>query len=313
MSTTFTEADYENSIIELFQNMNYQHVYGPDIERDFTSPLYNDVLLQYIYCLNPSLPEEAIQDALYKLKNYENGELVQKNEVFMEYLQNGIPVRFNDKGEERSSIVYLVDYENVDNNSFIVANQWTFVENSNKRPDVILFLNGLPIVLIELKSPSREETDASEGYAQIRNYTHEIPSMFIYNCICVMSDQLTSKAGTITSGEDRFMEWKTKDGNYENTQHAQFDTFFEGMFERERLLDIVKNFICFSNEGLNKFKILAGYHQYFAVNKAIQSTAKATITDGKEEFSGILKVQASLFLWFSMHTYCKKLWIVQQL
>lgn len=281
MSTTFTEADYENSIIELFQNMGYHHIYGPEVERDFTSPLHNDVLLEYIHRLNPSLPEDAISDALYKLKNYENGELVQKNEVFMDYLQNGIPVRYNDKGEERSSIAYLVDYKNVDNNSFIVANQWTFIENSNKRPDVILFLNGLPIVLIELKSPSREETDASEGYAQIRNYIHEIPNMFIYNCICVISDQLTSRAGTITSGEDRFMDWKTKDGNYENTQHAQFDTFFEGMFDKARLLDIIKNFICFSNDGMKKVKILAGYHQYFAVNKAVQMAKKATVTDGK--------------------------------
>ena len=142
-------------------------------------------------------------------------------------------------------------------------------------------MNGMPVVLIELKSPSREETDASEAYTQIRNYMHEIPSMFIYNCICVMSDHLTSKAGTITSGEDRFMEWKTKDGSYENTQYAQFDTFFEGMFEKERLLDIIKNFICFSNEGSKQIKILAGYHQYFAVNKAILSTKHATETDGK--------------------------------
>ena len=134
---------------------------------------------------------------------------------------------------------------------------------------------------MELKSPSREETDASEAYRQLRNYMQEIPSMFIYNAICVMSDQLISKAGTITSGEDRFMEWKTKDGNYENTQYAQFDTFFEGIFQKERLLDIIKNFICFSNEGINSYKILAGYHQYFAVKKAIESTKHATITDGK--------------------------------
>ena len=281
MGILFTEADYENSIIELFQSMDYTYVYGPDIERDFKSPLYDDVLNEYIYRLNPSLPDDAVQDALYKLKNFENGELVQKNAVFMDYLQNGVPVRYLEKGEERSGIVYLVDYKNPDNNSFIVANQWTFVEDSNKRPDLILFLNGLPVVLMELKSPSREETNASEAYLQIRNYIHEIPSMFIYNCICVMSDQLTSRAGTITSGEDRFMDWKTKDGNYENTQHAQFDTFFEGMFDRERLLDIIKNFICFSNEGLKQFKILAGYHQYFAVKKAIESTSRAIETDGK--------------------------------
>lgn len=282
MPGLYTEADYENSVIELFRNdLGYDYAYGPDIERDFYSPLYEEVLLDSLYRLNRGLPDDAIQDALFKLKNFENGELVQKNAVFMDYLQNGIPVRYFVDGEERSSIVYLVDYKNPDNNSFIVANQWTFIENSNKRPDVILFLNGLPVVLVELKSPSREETDASEAYRQLRNYMQEIPSMFVYNAICVMSDQLTSKAGTITSGEDRFMEWKTKNGDYENTQYAQFDTFFEGMFKKERLLDIIKNFICFSNEGINSFKILAGYHQYFAVRKAIESTKHATVTDGK--------------------------------
>ena len=282
MPGLYTEADYENSVIELFRNdLGYEYAYGPNIERDFYSPLYEEVLLDSLYRLNRGLPDDAIQDALFKLKNFENGELVQKNAVFMDYLQNGIPVRYFVDGEERSSIVYLVDYKNPDNNSFIVANQWTFIENSNKRPDVILFLNGLPVVLVELKSPSREETDASEAYRQLRNYMIEIPSMFIYNAICVMSDQLTSKAGTITSGEDRFMEWKTKDGDYENTQYAQFDTFFEGMFQKERLLDIIKNFICFSNEGTNSFKILAGYHQYFAVRKAIESTKHAIVTDGK--------------------------------
>lgn len=282
MLNFFREEDYEKSLIELFQNdLKYEYVYGPDIERDFYSPFYEDVLIDSLFRINHGATNDAIQDALFKLKNFENGELVQKNAIFMDYLQNGIPVRYFVDGEERSSIVYLVDYKNPENNSFVVANQWTFIENSNKRPDLILFLNGLPIVLMELKSPSREETDASEAYRQLSNYMQEIPSMFIYNAICVMSDQLISKAGTITSGEDRFMEWKTKDGNYENTQYAQFDTFFEGIFQKERLLDIIKNFICFSNEGINSYKILAGYHQYFAVKKAIESTKHATVTDGK--------------------------------
>jgi type I site-specific deoxyribonuclease, hsdR family len=282
MPGLYTEADYENSVIGLFRNdLGYEYAYGPNIERDFYSPLYEEVLIDSLYRLNRGLPDDAIQEAVFKLKNFENGELVQKNAVFMDYLQNGIPVRYFVKGEERSSIAYLLDYKDPDNNSYIIANQWTFIENSNKRPDIILFVNGLPVVLVELKSPSREETDASEAYRQLRNYMHEIPSMFIYNAICVMSDQLTSKAGTITSGEDRFMEWKTKDGSYENTQYAQFGTFFEGIFQKERLLDIIKNYICFSNEGINSFKILAGYHQYFAVNKAVESTKKATVTDGK--------------------------------
>lgn len=282
MHQVYNEESYENSIIDLFENdLQYQRVYGPDIVRDFYNPLYEDVLIESIERINRRLPRSAIDDALYKLKNFENGELVQKNMVFMDYLQNGVPVRYFDGSEEKSSIVYLIDFDNVNNNSFIVANQWTFIESSNKRPDIILFINGLPLVVMELKSPSREETDASEAYRQLRNYMHEIPSMFIYNAICVMSDHLVSKAGTITSGEDRFMEWKSKDGNRVNDKFAQFDTFFEGIFEKGRLLDIIKNFICFSNEGIKNFKILAGYHQYFAVKKAIVSTKNATQTDGK--------------------------------
>ena len=276
------ENAYEASIIELFQNMGYVHVYGPDIDnRDFTSPLYDEVLEEALVRLNPKLPQAAINEALFKLRNFENAELVQKNAIFMDYLQNGITVRYTEKGEPKDTIVYLIDYDKPVNNSFIIANQWTFVENSEKRPDILLFINGLPLVLMELKSPSREETDVSAAYRQIQNYKHEIPSMFVYNAICVMSDLLTSKAGTLTSGEDRFMEWKTVDGSYENTQHAQFDTFFMGIFAQKRLLDILKNFICFSNENKGLVKIMAAYHQYFAVKKAITSTKHATETDGK--------------------------------
>ena len=282
MADNFAEANYENAIIDLFQsNLGYDYVYGPNIERNFNSPLYDEVLEESLRRLNPKAPCDAIQDALHKLRNFENGELVQKNAVFMDYLQNGVPVRYTEKGEERSALVYLVDYENIDKNSFIISNQWTIVENAEKRPDVIVFLNGLPVGVFELKSPSREETDASEAFLQLRNYMYDIPSLFIYNAILVMSDLSTSKAGTITSGEDRFMEWKTTDGNYENTQCAQFDTFFEGIFQKERFLDILKNFICFSDDGTKEIKILAGYHQYFAVKKAIESTKKATVTDGK--------------------------------
>ena len=281
MKNSFTEADYENSVLDLFREINYDYVYGPDIERNLRSPLYDDILEESLYRINPNCNDKAIIDALYKLRNFENADLVTKNKVFMDYLQNGIPVKYQENGEETSTIVYLVDYAHVENNSFIVANQWTFIENSNKRPDILIFLNGMPIVLIELKSPSREETDSSEAYRQIRNYMKEMPSMFIYNAICVLSDQLLSKAGTITSGENRYMEWKTVDGNYEDTQYASFDTFFLGMFEKSRLLDIIKNFICFSNDGKQDIKILAAYHQYFAVNKAIKSTIRATETDGK--------------------------------
>lgn len=280
--STYNEESYENCLIQLFtENLGWEHIYGPDIDRDWHSPLYDTVLEDSIRRINPKAAPSAINEALQKLRNFENAELVKKNALFMEYLQNGIEVSYSQNGEIKSEIIYIADFNNVNNNSFIVANQWTFIEKSNKRPDILLFLNGLPVCLFELKSPSREQTDASEAYSQIRNYMQEIPSMFIYNCICVMSDQLTSKAGTITSGEDRFMEWKTKDGNMESKSFADFTTFFEGIFQKERLLDIIKNFICFNNEGVNSYKILAGYHQYFAVKKAVERTRAAVSGDGK--------------------------------
>ena len=282
MSTHFTESHYENAVLQLFQEqLGYTYVYGPDVARDYRFPLYEDILLPCLRRVNPALSMDALNEAVYKLKNFETGTLLQKNMVFTDYLQNGVPVKYVVNGEERSTLVYLVDYKNPDNNDFTVANQWTVVENSEKRPDVILFVNGLPLVVVELKSPSREETDASAAYRQLRNYMHEVPSLFVYNAVCVMSDMTHSRAGTITSGEDRYMEWKTTDGSYENTQYAQFDTFFKGLFEKKRFLDIIKNFICFNVDGQNTFKILAGYHQYFAVKKAVESTCRATRTDGK--------------------------------
>lgn len=282
MAGYYTESNYENAVLQLLnEGLGYTYVYGPDVERDYHSPLYEDVLLPALQRINKGLPLDAINEAIYKLKNFESGSLLQKNMTFTDYLQNGISVKYFVNGEERSTLVYLVDFKNPANNDFTVANQWTFIENSEKRPDVILFINGLPLVVVELKSPSREETDASDAYRQLRNYMYEIPSMFIYNEVCVMSDMTTSKAGTITSGEDRFMEWKTTDGSYENTQYAAFDTFFEGLFEKNRFLDILKNFICFNVDGEKTFKVLAAYHQYFAVKKAVASTQKATVTDGK--------------------------------
>jgi type I restriction enzyme R subunit len=275
----FAEADYEGAIVELFRGaLGYAHVYGPDVERDHTDPLYAAELLPALRRVNPGLPEAALEDAISRLRDLGGGTLLQKNARFMYYLQNGVPVRFHDGRELQDSLVRLADYADAGRNSFLVANQWTFVENCEKRPDIVVFLNGLPIVVIELKSPSREDADASQAYRQLRNYMKEIPSLFAYNAFLAVSDQSVSKAGTITAGEDRFMEWKTKDGIVENNRPAQFDTFFEGMFDKARLLDIIRNFVCFSGDGV---KILAAYHQYFAVRKAVATTARATENDGK--------------------------------
>lgn len=279
---SYSEGNYEKAIIELFRDsLGYSHQYGPDVVRDYRSPLLEDALLPAIKSINYQLPQAAVTEAVHKLKNIESGSLLQKNMIFMDYLQNGIPVSYFENGSQRSGLIQLIDFEHLEKNDFRIINQWTVVERSEKRADIVLFVNGLPLVVMELKSPSREETSVSEAYRQLQTYKEEIPALFVYNAICVMSDFFSSKAGTITSGEDRFMEWKTKDGSYENTQYASFDTFFEGLFEKIRFLDILKNFICFNVDGEKTFKILAGYHQYFAVKKAIESTKRATQTDGK--------------------------------
>jgi len=278
----FNEDTYEQAVVSLFAGMGYTHIYAPDLERDYSRPLMDDVLRDSLVRINQDAPKEAIGEAILKLNTFDNGSLVQKNRTFTGYLQSGVEVKYHQNGEERSSIVYLIDYQNIKNNTFYVVNQFTYIENgNNRRPDIILFINGLPLVLMELKSPVKDEVDAEHAYNQIRNYMQDIPSLFYYNQICVISDLSTNKAGTITSDLDRFMEWKTKDGSYENTAYAQFDTFYEGLFPQERLLDIFKNFICFSYDVKNTVKILAGYHQYFAVRKAVEKAVTATHSDGK--------------------------------
>ena len=277
----FTEDNYEKALISLFEGMGYQYLYGPNIERDYYVPYYEAQLEESLQTVNPKKPHAAIHEAIIKLRNIDMGSLAQRNETFTDYLQHGIEVSYFNGKEMRNEMVYLIDFEHTDKNTFQVINQWTFIENTEKRADIIVFVNGLPLVVVELKSPSREETDASEAYLQLRNYMKDIPSLFAFNTFCVMSDMALSKAGTITSKEDRYMEWKTKDGNYESTDFVDYDTFFEGIFQRDRLLDIIKNFICFSKEEKGSAKILAGYHQYFAVKKAIERTKHATVSNGK--------------------------------
>lgn len=269
--TTFTEANFENAVLELIQSLGYTYRYGPDIPRDYHNPLYEDDLLPSLQKINPKKPAAAVTEAITRLKTIDATTLTHKNIIATDYLQNGIPVKYFDGREERSDLIRLIDHYNPENNTFTVINQWTVIDNAEKRP----------VIVIELKSPSRENTDVSEAYRQLRNYLHDIPSLFVYNALCIMSDQATSKAGTITAKEDRYMEWKTTDGNYENTSIAAFDVLFEGILEKNRLIDILKNFICYSRTEDSDTKILAAYHQYFAVRKAVESTKTATKTDGK--------------------------------
>ncbi|MBQ2226200.1 MAG: type I restriction endonuclease subunit R [Methanobrevibacter sp.] len=276
----YNEDTYEKSLMELFQDLGYTYYYGPEVDRDYKNPLFVPDL-NYLYKINKSLNSNAVDKAIETIQDFGIGSLEDKNNKFMEYLQNGINISYWSDGKEKSTHVKLVDYDNLDNNLFTVINQWTVVDLETKRPDVVVFVNGFPLVVCELKSPSREDTDTSEAYRQLKKYIQVIPVLFNYNAFCVMSDMSLSKAGTITTNEDRFMEWKTTDGSYESTQWADFTTFFEGIFEKSRFLDILKNFITYSNDSTNKVKILGAYHQYFAVNKAVESTVKAINSDHK--------------------------------
>ncbi|PAU66800.1 type I restriction endonuclease subunit R [Bifidobacterium criceti] len=284
-TAALNEDWYEQLIIEhLAGRFGYEHLYGPDVHR--TDDSYRDVFLPDVLPvalsrINPSLPKEAIDEAIRKIQNTEVSSLEQRNETFNDYLQSGVEVRFFDGEEDRDDIVRLLDFDNPENNDFHVVNQWTFVEYSEKRPDVIIFVNGMPLVLFELKSPSREETNASDAYLQLRQYMRQIPSMFVPNVFCVMSDMTQTKVGTITSDEDRYVAWKSVDGDYSETKTASWKTMIDGMLPKDRLLDIIQNFVCFNDSSEKVVKIIAAYHQYFAVRKAIARAEEAVSGDGK--------------------------------
>lgn len=279
------EDFFERTLIErLVEKHGYEFLHGPDVARSTNE--YRDVFLPGILSsalarINKGLPSAAIQEAILKLSNIEGGSLEQRNETFTDYLQSGVEVRYFDGKEERNDIVRLLDFDEPENNTFHVVNQWTFVEYSEKRPDVICFVNGMPLVVFELKSPSREETDASDAYLQLRNYMHHIPSLFVPNVFCVMSDMAETRVGTITSDEDRYVAWKSVDGDYSETKMATWKTMVDGMMPKARLMDIIKNFVCFNDAGEKVIKILAAYHQYFGVTKAIDRAVEAVDGDGK--------------------------------
>lgn len=284
-SSRINEDWFEKVIIEhLVDSLGYDHLHGPDVRRssdDYRDVFLPDVLPDALARINKGLPSAAIDEAILKISNVEGGTLEQRNETFNDYPQSGVEVRYFDGKQDRDEIVRLLDFDDPGNNDFHVVNQWTFVEYSEKRPDVIVFVNGMPLVMFELKSPSREETDASDAYKQLRQYMRQIPGMFVPNVFCVMSDMSETRVGTITADEDRFVAWKSVDGDYSETKAATWKTMLDGMLPKERLLDIVRNFVCFNDSNDRIVKILAAYHQYFGVRKAIERATKAVEGDGK--------------------------------
>lgn len=303
-SMIIDEDWYEHTIIDhLVDSMGYEHLFGPDVRRsseNYQDVFIPDVLPEALSNVNQGLPAKAIDEAILKIKNIEGGSLEQRNEIFNDYLQSGVEVRYFDGKEERNEIVRLLDFNHPENNVFQVVNQWTFVEYSEKRPDIIIFINGMPLVIFELKSPSRVETDASDAYLQLRQYMKQIPSLFVPNVFCVMSDMTETRVGTITADEDRYVAWKSVDGDYSETKNASWKTMLDGMLPKARLLDIIQNFVCFNDTSEKIVKILGAYHQYFAVKKAVVRAQDAVAGD-ELACSGIPRGAANLCRWCSSH------------
>ena len=282
-ATKFTEDAYEQALIALFRDeLGYEYELGYDVERDYKEPFYRADLETMMRRLNADSPAEAVTEAIRQVTSPGEGALLPNNEKFTHWMQNGIEVKYRAKsGEERSALLRLIDYEHPEENLFKVVNQWRVEEYKNKRCDMVVFVNGLPLVVVELKSAISEDVSTEDAFKQIRNYQQSIPSLFTYNAFNVISDMSETRAGTITADFERYMEWKTVDGNRESTLVADYRTFFLGIFQKERLLDILKNFICFDKREGKTGKILAAYHQYFAVGKALERTKSAVEGNGK--------------------------------
>lgn len=292
--TRITENTIESFAIELLERLGYQYLYGPDIAPDAAQPerdTFEQVLLmgrleKAIKKINPLLPRDTQLEAIKEIQRISSPELLANNETFHRLLTEGIPVSKRVDGDERGDRVWLIDFKNPQNNEFVVANQFTIIENgNNKRPDVILFVNGIPLVVIELKNAAADNTTIHSAFKQIETYKAIIPSLFNYNGFVVISDGLEAKAGSISAGFSRFMAWKSTDGKAEASHLiSQLETLIKGMLNKETLIDLIRHFIVFEKtsredkEGITSIfsvKKIAAYHQYYAVNRAVESTLRA--------------------------------------
>ncbi len=303
--TKITEHKIETFAIELFEELGYEYIYAPNIALDGKAPereSYEQVLLldrlqKAVKRINNSIPVDAQAEAIKEIQRISSPELLANNETFHRLLTEGIPVSKQVDGYVRGDRVWLIDFKDPYNNDFVVANQFTVVEkNQNKRPDIVLFVNGIPLVVIELKNPADENATIRSAFKQIETYKSIIPSLFTYNGIVVISDGLEAKAGSISAGFSRYMAWKTSDGKSEASHLvSQLETLILGMLNKETLIDLIRHFIVFEKSTslraphrqeredpktgiitITTVKILAAYHQYYAVNRAVESTLRAS-------------------------------------
>lgn len=291
-----TENTIESFAIELFEKLGYEYIYAPNIAPDGEMPereSYEQVLLvdrlkRAVKRINKFVPVDAQVEAIREIQRIASPELLANNETFHRLLTEGVPVSKQVEGNEQGDRVWLIDFKNPYNNDFVVANQFTVVENNNnKRPDVVLFVNGIPLVVIELKNAVDENATINSAFKQIETYKAIIPSLFTYNGFVVVSDGLEAKAGSISAGFSRFMAWKSADGKAEASHLvSQLETLILGMLNKETLIDLISHFIVFEKSKredpgtgvitITTVKKLAAYHQYYAVNRAVESTIRAS-------------------------------------
>lgn len=294
--TKITEDTIERFCIDLLEYLGYQYIYAPNIAPDGDTPersTYEDVLLserleEALRRINPSISPNLLNEAVKKVERIQSTELIVNNQEFHSMLTEGIPVSYHHNGNERGELVWLIDFENPENNDFVVANQFTVIEDGhNKRPDVILFVNGIPLVVIELKNPADENATIKSAFKQLQTYKQTISSLFTYNGLMVVSDGLEAKAGSLSAGYTRFMAWKSDDGKEEASNLvSQLETLIKGMLAPATLLDLIRHFIVYEQSkkedpktgivSVSIVKILAAYHQYYAVNRAVESTLRAS-------------------------------------
>ncbi len=294
--TKLNENNIEKLAISLLQEQGYEYIYAPDISPDNNNPLrksFEEVLLrehlqEAVSRINPNVPATAQSEAIKEVERIHSPELLSNNETFHRMLTEGINISYQKDGQQRGDLVWLVDFNNIENNNFVVSNQFTIIENGiTKRPDVILFVNGLPLVVIELKNPADENATVKSAFKQIETYKTTIPNLFTYNTFSIISDGLEAKAGSLSAGFTRFMAWKSADGKEESSKLiSQLETLIKGMLNKATLLDLVRHFIVFEKSKkedtktglttISTVKKIASYHQYYAVNKAVKSVLRAS-------------------------------------
>ena len=291
MPKIITESEVENATLDLLKDLGYSILSGPEIsegglfaERNYNEVVLVDRLRNALVNINKDIPNEAIEEAIKKVLRTDSQNLITNNQFFHRMVFNGVPVEYKRKdGSVKNDIVWLFDFDDIENNEFLAVNQFTVVEErNNRRPDIVLFVNGLPIVLIELKNPADENATIWSAYNQFETYKQQIPSLFRYNEILVISDGIDARAGTLSSNKDRFTPWKTIEGEKSSKAISQIEVLLKGMLNKKVLIDLIRHFIVFEMDKDKKdgnvkiSKKLAAYHQYHAVNRAIESTIRAS-------------------------------------